>query len=505
MSTPNSSPPQRAARSRTGLPQAALVALLVAAQVVFGLPLMPLGEAQAQLPKPHVWIAPLTATDVPGASLLSEKFDDAVRRQLKRSNALVLTDTVKNTSVSAGEEDPRVAQAELLRVSGQEALAKGDAATATKSLTAALKLYEEGLASIQKLEAVGTTLAFLADAAIAQDFGGDAKDYLKRLAAILGDGELPDGLQGKTRAMYDKVRAKLLRKKRGVLKITTTPPGATVRLDGVSRGKTPLTIKDLVRGEHYVQVAHPEAGLGAQRVRVKGGKTKEAVIALSTELGPGPAQTADAKVASELIERARKGTLDQTFRDQAEAIAAQVRANYVVVGHIAAEGNGFVLTAYLYGTEEKQTAAFDRFKFRADLSSVFVQAANYATAIEKAVTNFPFDRVVHGSLVAATTPRPPPVRRQTPPTAAPRPAPKTREPTPEELALAGPLPDEPMDLTGTRRTVEPKNDDDDPWYGAWWLWTIVGVAVVGGTAYGGYLLLEDEDQSGFRGEVQWRR
>jgi hypothetical protein len=60
-----------------------------------------------------------------------------------------------------------------------------------------------------------------------------------------------------------------------------------------------------------------------------------------------------------------------------------------------------------------------------------------------------------------------------------------------------------MDLTGTRRPG--KDDDDDPWYSAWWLWTIVGVAVVGGTAYGGYILLEDDTQSGFRGEVQWRR
>lgn len=488
----------------------ALAGLLAAAQVLFGIPLLgPPSTAHAQLPKPHVWIAPMTASDVAGAGLLSEKFDEAVRKQLSRSNALVLTDQVKATTVSAGEADPRVAKAELLRVSGKEALAKGDAKGGMQQLNAALKLYEEGLASVQKLEAVGETLAFLAEAAILQDFGGDAKDYLKRLTTILGDADLPSGLDGRTRAMYDKVRAKLLRKKRGTLKITTTPPGATVRLDGITRGKTPLVIKDLVRGDHYVQVEHPEAGLGAQRVRVKGGNIREAEVALSQELGPGPAQAADAKVTAALIERASKGTLDQTFRDQAEAIAVQVRARYVVVGHIAPQGNGFVLSAYLYGTQEKQTAAFDQFKFRAELSSVFVQAANFASAVEKAVTNFPFDSVVHGNIMVAATPRPPPVRRPpAPATEAPRrrppPPPEKREPTPEELALSGSLPDEPLDLTG-RRATRPDDDDDDPWYGAWWVWTLVGVAVVGGTAYGGYMLLDDDSQTGFRGEVEWRR
>lgn len=484
-----------------------LAATLAMAQVIFGLPLIT-APAHAQLPKPKVWIAPMTATDVPGARLLSEKFDEAVRKQLARSSVLLLTDTVKDESISAGDDDPRVAQAEVLRVAGKETLAKGDAKGGMEKLRAALKLYEEGIASVNKLEAVAETLAFLAEAAVQQEFGGDAKDYLKRLTAMASEAELPEGLSGKTRALYDKVRGKLLRKKRGSLKVVTTPAGAEVRVDGTPRGKTPLVIKEMIRGEHYVQVAHPEAGLGGQRVRVKGGKTKEVAVGLSKELGPGPAEEADATLTAELIERARKGTLDQAFRDKAEAIAGQVRAKYVVVGHIAPQGNGFVLTAYLYGTQEKQTAAFDTFKFRADLSSVFVQASNFATAVEKAVANFPFDRVVHGSLMVARAPKPPPVTRvPAPPTAAPKtaaPRPVKRQPTPEELAMRGELPDEPMDLTGRRRPGEAQ-DDDDPWYGAWWLWTIVGVAVVGGTAYGGYMLLDDDAQSGFRGQVEWRR
>ncbi|MCA9527999.1 MAG: hypothetical protein KC549_17045, partial [Myxococcales bacterium] len=156
------------------------VAVLVLASQV----LLPAREARAQLPEPRLWLAPMQADDVPGARLLSEKFDEAVRRQLERSQKLDLTDKARTASVTAGESDPRVEQAENLRVAGKAAYAAGDAPGAQQKLQAALKLYEEGLASINKLEAVAETLAFLGAAAIRQQFDADAKDYFNRLIAM---------------------------------------------------------------------------------------------------------------------------------------------------------------------------------------------------------------------------------------------------------------------------------------------------------------------------------
>ena len=79
------------------------VAVLVLASQV----LLPAREARAQLPEPRLWLAPMQADDVPGARLLSEKFDEAVRRQLERSQKLDLTDKARTASRSRGRSSWR--------------------------------------------------------------------------------------------------------------------------------------------------------------------------------------------------------------------------------------------------------------------------------------------------------------------------------------------------------------------------------------------------------------
>ena len=465
---------------------------LGALQVTFGIPLLaPISAAQAQVPPPRVWLGPLKTEDVPGVGLLSEKFDEATRKQLNRSTKVETTDKAKVAQVTAGEADPRVEQAATLRVAGKEAYAAKKYKDAAQKLSAALALYEEGLASISKVEVIAETLGYLGAVSIAQGFDADAKDYFRRVVALVPDAEPLDEFSEDAKASFQKHKKKLLKKKRGTLSITSDPPGAVVRVDGLEKGKTPLKVKDLVRGDHYVQVSHDEAGLGAQRVRVKGGKTKDVTISLSKSVGPEPAQKADAAVVAQVTALAKEGDLGEQFREKADAIATQTRADYVVVGHIAPRSNNFVLTAYIYGTKEKQVAAFDEFKFRADLSSVFVQAAAFATAIEAAANKFPFDKVVVGGIVVAKAPAPP---KDPPPAREPDPPPAEKPPERKPVAdNVEPVPVNP-----------PDDDDDDAWYASWWLWTLVGVAVIGGTAYGGYLLVKDEGSSStFDAEVRW--
>jgi tetratricopeptide (TPR) repeat protein len=477
-----------------------LITTLALLQVVFGLPmLLAPSEAQAQMPEPKLWIAPLKASGAAGLGLLSEKLDEAVRQQLVRSVILDLSDQHKATSVTAGEADPRVEQAETLRVGGQDAYKAKDWAGAQKNLQAALELYEQGLASINKLEAIAQTLGYLGATAVEQGFGADAKDYFKRVVAMMPEGTPLEEYGPKATKLYTKVQKKLLKKKRGALKIDSVPPGATIRIDGEERGVAPLTVTKLVRGEHYIQASHGEAGLAAVRTRVKGGKTRSVTLTLETELGPGGPKTADAELVAELRDLAAKGSITGAFRDKAEAIAAQTRAQYVVVGDIVAQGNNFVLTAYIYGVEEKQTAAFDLFKFRADLASVFVQASNFSKAIEKAVETFPFDKVVVGQLVAAAlviAPAPAPA-----PEPVPAPIPVAPTPAPEPVAVApAPAPF----LTDPPPPVEDPKDDDDG--SLWWVWTLVGVAAAGGAIAGGYVLSQSQDSgsgSTFDAEVRW--
>jgi hypothetical protein len=464
--------------------------VLAAAQAGAGLWGLVPASAFAQTPPPRVWVGPMQADDVPGARLLSEKFDEATRDQLRRSQKVETTEQGKVGKISAGDADPRVEEAERLRVSGKELFAQGKHEEAIAQLKRALVLYEEGLASVGKLEAVAETLGYLGATAMALGYDGDARDYFRNVIAMMPGAEPLDEFPDETKAFFAKTKKKLLKKKKGGLKIVTEPPGATVRVDGEERGKSPLTVKGLVRGNHYVQAYSDAAGLASARVRVKGKGTKEVNLTLATEVGPEPAQKADATLVADLNKLARANDLSPEFREKAEAIGTQTRAACVVVGSIVPQGNNFVLTPYVYGMEEKQVAAMDQFKFRADLSSVFTQSSRFAQAVEEVCNTFPFDKVVTGKLVAAA---PVPAPAPDPPATEPRPSP--REIVKNDPKLS-PEPAEPYRPSSLDDPEQPPDDDDDEaWYAAWWVWTLAGAAVIGGTAYAGYVLLQDDDGS----------
>jgi hypothetical protein len=446
-----------------------------------------------------------------GGRLLAEKFNEAVLNRLKRSPILEMTSEGIIGPVVAGSADPRVEQAERLRVAGKGSLANGDAELARKQLEAALDRYEAGLASVRKMEAVLEALGYLGVASIAGGYDADAKDYFKRVVALAPDAQPLDEYPDKAKKLYLKVRTKLLRKKRGSLKISTPTKGALVKVDGVDVGKTPVTVRKLVRGYHYIQVEDEDGALAAKRVKVKGGKTKRVKLEPSDEVGPKPIKPVDAGVEAALVEMARNYQVGSTFRGLCEQIAKQTRARFVVEGHIAAEGNGFVFTGFIYGTEEKQVAAFDRFKFRADLASALVQSSKFVDALEAAVKSFPFDKVVVGGKVASKPLAPP---KQTTVVVDRRTSTPETNRAPDKAApkasgadvVASTRPDRaPVDPWAKPKAVvdDAPPPEEEHWYGKWWVWTAAS-AVIAGAAVGTYLYIDPNAPNGrFDAEVRW--
>jgi hypothetical protein len=70
----------------------------------------------------------------------------------------------------------------------------------------------------------------------------------------------------------------------GQLQVKTTPPGARVSVDGVSRGTSPVSIDDLTPGEHAVQL---ESDLGSvkQIVTIEAGNTASLMVPLAAAEG----------------------------------------------------------------------------------------------------------------------------------------------------------------------------------------------------------------------------
>jgi hypothetical protein len=240
--------------------------------------------------------------------------------------------------------------------------------------------------------------------------------------------------------LFEKLKAQQGKKKKGSLTIKTDPPGAVVKVDGTERGPSPVTINDLSRGEHYVQASAEAAGVAGGKVEVKGGKGDTVELKLSTTVGPEPAQPVDPALVRDVAKMAAEGKLGAPFRERADQIAELTKATCLVVGHVEGQGNGYVLAAYVYSPEQKQVAALDESRFRADLSSVNVQATTFAHAVEEACNKFPYDKIVVGGVVVARSE--PPAPAAPPPSRAVRPSPSRnrKRPLPPAITLENPEP-----------------------------------------------------------------
>ena len=517
-----------------------LASLLMVQQVTFGLPSLGLGAAEAKSyvgPKPKVWVASLKVDNAPGAGLVSEKFDEAAREDLSKNRHVKLAGTGAGpVKVVAGGDDPRVAEAENYRTAGKDLFSAGQHEQALVNFKQALKLYEAGLASVSRVDALTETLGYLGATSLLLKYDGDARDYFRQVIGMVPEAEPLDEFPQQVKDFFNKEKKKRLKKKRGVLKITTTPPGALIRVDGEEKGKSPLTVKGLVRGFHYVQASDEAAGAAALKVKVKSRKPTSAELKLSMDLGPPADQKVDPALEAELKALAAKGVLDDDFKAKARKAAKATSSQYVVVGNIATQGAGFVMSTFVYGVKEQQVVALDELKFRANMSSAFIQAVAFSKAVEAAVNQFPFDKVVVGGIVAPKPVSPPPpidppVAKtpvaKTPVAKAPvakapvAKAPVAKAPVkapPREVPAADPPP--PEDPIAVKAIPEPEpvsaldepppppgkrgEDDDDAWYGSWWFWTVTGVVVVGGAVTAGYLLSsEDEESTEFNASVRW--
>ena len=142
-----------------------------------------------------------------------------------------------------------------------------------------------------------------------------------------------------------------------------------------------------MRGNHFVQASHPEAGLAAQKIRVKGRRLSTIKLKLSTNVGPTPPKKATPEAVDALVSGVVENRLDVSFRASAQDIAKDTQSSYVVVGIVEADGNDSSWSP-IYGAKEQQVVPLKQRKFEANLASALVQAAGFAKAVEAAVLNF---------------------------------------------------------------------------------------------------------------------
>ncbi|MFM2151889.1 MAG: hypothetical protein RL199_324 [Pseudomonadota bacterium] len=269
--------------------------------------------------------APLS-TEVTQAQ--ADEVTSFLREQVGQQDGLEVKEA-EGAGASASVEEKlapaRVAVAEALQTAakaGELARARKvkAAADAYASAAGALLARFEGLESLGAVEQALWQQASLRYLLGSED---DAKKSLSELVRLSPGFTPPAGADPLLAAAYDKARQEAKAAATGRLELVTSPPGASVTLDGRDVGETPLAVEGLVPGVHYVRLLKPGAGVVWQvRTVVAASPDRwETVLA-------GRADGAVARVTSAL----RANRIDDVLAKAAAEAGREAGAAFVLVG-----------------------------------------------------------------------------------------------------------------------------------------------------------------------------
>lgn len=137
----------------------------------------------------------------------------------------------------------------------------------------------------------------------------------------------------------EKARKRLAAEGYGALRIDTTPPGAQVKVDDRDATTTPVLVKGLLPGVHYVQIKPPGGDWYAQKIEVKRDDTAKITPDTQTKKEGAIAAT---------VTYLSKNNLDDGAKKQIDAIAAKTGAAFVVIGGAYAKGPNMGIVSLLY-------------------------------------------------------------------------------------------------------------------------------------------------------------
>ena len=146
----------------------------------------------------------------------------------------------------------------------------------------------------------------------------------------------------------------------GWLLVRTDPPGATVTLDGVGRGQTPLSLRDVSFGTHRLEVSHAGFGTVQREVTVN---EEDTVVPVGVRLTPASRSSVaagDAAQTGSLAVRSRPPGAQVTVDETSAGVTPLVVALPVGRYQVRIQGDGYqpwVTSVEVTASERAQVSA----------------------------------------------------------------------------------------------------------------------------------------------------
>ena len=399
--------------------------------------------------------------------------------------------TATGPKVNAGLD-----QADKLVWQGKEELESKHFKEAVQTFRSAVELYQQNFAELvdyDKLVDAYLSLAVAYFGAGYEDNGTDALGEVVSLRPTVTV-DRKQHSQSFVEALA-RVQKKYGNYKPGTVTLNSTPPGAKVYVDGVLRGTSPTTVKDLQKGHHYVQMRLDGYEVYPEKIRAPLGKDTLKVDAKLKAGSPAAAEMAGVEgefISPEpLVQYAESGNFGLNFKRAAQRFTQKANVHFLLYQYLSTSDGDYLLNLFIYDREKNEIAALQPIKFDRELTNLQVNLLEAEQVLVRGMAVFPSKGIVsdpppavyregQAKAVAAQTTVPDRVGSNTGPVLAPiqnNNAPRVNQPSNVKSILG----DYPLAADGSTPGVTggPSTTDDEQWYEKWWVWTLIGVGVAG--------------------------
>ena len=412
-------------------------------------------------------------------------------------------------------ENPKVKKALASLEKARKMVARRKYESSLNRLLSLQKQFSRLLKDMDGAQPLIDSLELTAVAFMSGGFYDEGNSAIRALLTVVPD-YAGEGQSKRFKAAVARNRNRL--KVGGNLIVKVSPDDAVVYVDGRLVGQGSQAIHGLYKGKHYIKVAGDTSFSRGGMVRVKSaGNNVRVSYDLKSRvetIAPPPPPPIKAGPRP-LVWYGKSGLYDQSeFSADIKTATAAVFADNVLFTFIARADDMFHIGAFVGNGLNGSLVAVENVSVALDLSNLYVELLGLETRIQKAIQDPATGTVVAAQpaiylmaqaksepvVVPAPAPEPTQVYVELAPAPAAQPASVVADQgMPDDFPIQLPA-DFPMADTAPAQqqawdqpittVVEETVVDEEPIHKKWWLWTIVGVVVVGAVAGGvaGYYL-----------------
>ncbi len=357
----------------------------------------------------------------------------------------LVSDSIVNTQVgemwSAEQKESSEVLDEAYKnyVKGKKQYENLDIDEAIKSLNAAVKGYREGIGALRENKYLLASHLYLGMALVIRGSVAEGKEYIRQMIVLdpgrVGHRPPAAVFPPKIVNLHQELTQEVLKGTTGAVSIRIKPLGATIYLDGVEQGPSPVDIRNVPAGEHYI-IAEKK---GFSRF------SKPLVVVAGNNLVDGRLEEWSLVSPFPFAMRGQESITDPLVK-----LGDDLNSHILVLGKITdPAGDRASAAAQIFDVRSKEFSKIE---------AVALDRKRVKKSAEELAKKLLADVTIDGLVIPQLKPE----LEAFPVTAEPG--------GPKSVLIIVP----------------------SPFYETWWFWTIVGVAVAGGTA-GIFLLRSTPD------------